>query len=140
MAAFAIALIAGAAGVGWLPTLPPLWAAVAAALATVPVSMRWPRTRLVCALVLGFCLALAAAHERRHPVFPSSLAGADLTVEGHVTGLVQANERRQRFRFAVDRGWHAGERIALPITFAWLGITTARPVSSRASAGASPCA
>lgn len=121
MAGFAIALIAGAAGVGWLPTLPPLWAAVAVALATIPLSLRWPRTRLACTLVLGFCLALAAAHERRHPVFPSSLSGVDLTIEGHVTGLVQANDRRERFRFVVDRGWHADQRIALPdtIRLAW---------------------
>lgn len=121
MAAFAIALIAGAAAVGWLAALPPLWLAVAAALATIPVAWRWPRTRLACALVLGFCLALAAAHERRHPVLPPSLAGVDLTVEGHVTGLVEANHRRERFRLVVEQGWRDGERIVLPDTvrLAW---------------------
>ncbi len=121
MAAFAVALLTGAALVGGLQDLPPLWVALAIAAGAVPASWRWPQTRPICAFALGFALAVAAAHERRYPTLAPELEGADITVEGRVVELVERDSRRQRFRFRVERASHGGETLTLPETvrLAW---------------------
>ncbi len=92
-----LAFIAGASVVQLLPVLPPLAAAVTAALALMVIV----RHRIVVFGLLGCVWALWAATERLDDLLPPALEGTDLTVEGVVVGLPQTFDRGVRFDFAV---------------------------------------
>lgn len=95
--------------------------ALAITAGAVATTWRWPRTRPICALALGFALAVAAAHERRYPTLAPELEGVDLQVHGRVVDLVERDSRRQRFRFRVDRARFGNTPVTLPetIRLAW---------------------
>lgn len=119
----AAGLIAGAAALLVLPWLPPAWLAVLLVPPALLGVARGGWWRRAGALVLGLALAAAAAQARLAGGLEPSLAGADLRVEGRVTGLPERDGRRLRFGFLTARAWHAGRPVTVPrrLRLSWYG-------------------
>ena len=93
--------------------------------------------RAALGLLLGLVWALWLALRQQAVPFPVELEGVDFWVEGVVTGLVQTQERSQRFEFQIDHNCFrllpeqclkqppllVGQRIVLN-DYSGLGITT----------------
>ncbi len=80
----------------WYPTL--LAVAVGAAV--------WWRTRWLCWLVAGFCLAGVAAGQRLADRLPAELAGRDFRVQGWVDAFPDSTPERQRLSLTVTHADH----------------------------------
>lgn len=115
MAVNAIAVVAGAWSVHGLASLPPAWGPWLVLAALAPC-LRWRAAWPVAAFAAGFALAVTAADARLSPGLAPTLAGADLRIEGRVTGLPRHDERRDRFRLAVERAWLDGRPVTVPET------------------------
>jgi len=118
----ALGLLAGALPIVWLAQLPPAWVAWPG-LVLVPMAWRWRGLLPLAAAAAGFALALHGAHARLEPRLPAALAGADLTLTGHVVGLPQHGARRERFRFVLESAREGDRAVSHPDTvrLTWYG-------------------
>jgi competence protein ComEC len=104
----AVAVLAGAAGVALLASLPSPVVLIALALAGVTLVARDDAWRLVGALLIGVVLAACAGHWRLAHRLPGSLARQDMVVVGQVRGLPERDAHSVRFDFDVDASDRAG--------------------------------
>ena len=85
-------------------------------------ALRWlPSANFLWVFALGFFWASLHAHWMLSPSLLPQLQGQDLTVEGVVVSLPQANAERTRFEFLVERLTVAGEAQPAPgkIRLSW---------------------
>src|SRR5262245_20316276 len=93
-------ILSFACGVLWLQLQPALpaaawaWLAVPAALLLAIKALRLP-----AALALGFCWALAMAHQRLDDRLAPELEGQEIELVGIVSSLPAVGERSLRFEF-----------------------------------------
>ncbi len=123
MIASAIAFVAGAWSVSWLPALPAIgWLSVALPLALA--AWFWRGARPAAAAALGFALAIVAAHGRLEASSSPALAGdRDVVLVGEVSGLPDVGARRVRFRLDVAEASLDGRSVAVPdsVRLSWYG-------------------
>lgn len=105
-----LAFVAGACGAHLSPValaFEPRSLLALAGIATMALAgIRWTRTRIPAALVLGACWSLAFAAAAIADRLPLADHGRDLHVEGRVVGLPQQHPEAWRFDLAVTR-WQA---------------------------------
>jgi len=108
---FLAALSTGIFSVAWWPTLPDLyWSIAFICLLSVAVSCCPLGSRLKSVAMLlvifgwGSLWGLWSAHDLLDHQLPAELQGQDLMVTGTVIGLVDRDDRRSRFSFAIDGG------------------------------------
>ncbi len=103
--AVALLWLAGTMLLHQLPRLPdPAWYPALLAIA-VGAAIPW-RTRGLCWLIAGFCLAGIAAELRLADRLPAELAGGDFRVQGWVDAFPDSTPERQRFSFTVTHADH----------------------------------
>lgn len=100
----ALALLAGVVACLWLPMLLPWW--LLAALLLSGVAWWWwvPRCRWLGVVAMGLAWAGLQAAWVLSDRLPPGLEKRELTLEGRIVDLPQAEARRTRFRFRVDDG------------------------------------
>jgi len=119
----ALALLAGALAVLWLPDLPPTWLSVVLALSGLALWMAASGLlRLAGAGLFGAAWLLLVSAWVLDSRLPAELVGRDLQLTGRVLGLPESGGRQQRFLFEVesaegDAQVLVGERLRL----SWYG-------------------
>lgn len=115
------AVLAFAAGIGWLQWQPALpYSSVLAALGLAGLlllaALRWPRWHVpgaAGAFLLGIAWGGWLAGERLAEALPTALEGRDIEVVGVVAGLPQRYDNGLRFDFDVEQAAAVPERVSL---------------------------
>ena len=100
----ALALLAGVVACLWLPMLLPWWLLIPLLLLGSAWWWRMPCFRWLGICALGFAWAGLHATWALGDRLPPDLEKRELTLEGRIVDLPQAEGRRTRFRFRVDDG------------------------------------
>ena len=100
--AAAAALLCGACGVVFAPTLMPKVPAWCALCAGVLSWCAWPRARWCGALLVGIGWTAMQGHAGLDLQLPANATSRDYTVQGRVVDLPRHGPRSTRFRFRVD--------------------------------------
>lgn len=132
------------AGVVWLQQQPELpvpgwtWLAATSGLAALFTAPENSVLRAVRAAVLGatfavagFALAAWTAQVRLADVLPPEWEGRDIAIVGVVASLPQADARRVRFEFDVERTTTPGASVPRRVVLSWWGAKTHRDRSLR---------
>ena len=98
----AIALLAGAVAVHLLPSLLPMWIAVALAASALVLLLVAQANRAPTWFALGFAWTLVCASLAIEKRLPADLHGHDFEVIGHVRGLPEVQEGSTRFEFVIE--------------------------------------
>ena len=108
---YLLALSIGIFSVAWWPRLPGsaviIGCALAAAIALLvsAIFLTGRKKSVACiigCLGLGICWALFVADRQLHHQLPEHLDKQDFLITGTIDSLIDTNDRRSRFRFAVD--------------------------------------
>lgn len=100
----AFALLTGVVACLWLPMLLPWWLLIALLLLGIVWWWRVPRFRWLGIWAIGFAWAGLQASWVLSDRLPPEFEKRELTLEGRIVDLPQAEARRTRFRFRVDDG------------------------------------
>jgi len=109
----AIALLAGAVAVHLLPSLLPMWIAVALAASALVLLLAAQANRAPTWFALGFAWTLVCASLAIEKRLPADQHGRDFEVMGHVRGLPEVQEGSTRFEFVIESATLDGEAVAL---------------------------
>lgn len=113
MLAWGLAQLTGSLALLWQPVLPhPGILLLAVPIVLAAAANR--RTRWLAALWLGAALSAWQADRHLDDRLDPALDGEVLELSGQVIGLVERDERRQRFRFRVESGRYRGDHVDLP--------------------------
>ena len=116
----AAGLLAGVSVVQVFPALPPVWLGALLSLAAALAFVRLPRFRVLAAFGVGLAWACTVGQGVMDARLAPSLDGADIRLEGRVSGLPIQEPDSVRFDFRVDGG-DAGAPIGRTVRLGWYG-------------------
>ena len=107
----AMALLAGALSVQWLPVLPSRWWMMGLLVAALLLGWRIPRLRWLCIVLLGFGWAAWRGSIAMQQRLPAAWEGQDFQVQGRVIGLAQTRADATSFLFQIERTARDGQAV-----------------------------
>jgi len=120
----------GIFSVAWWPSLPDIGLALACWVSLLPVWLI-PRARPLLFLGAGMLWGLLAGAQLHQTLLPEAFNGEEFKLSGRIVGLVEQNDVRSRFSFAVEEGellTRPGQQVVTgKILLSWYGADNLQP-------------